>query len=166
MDRGWPGEFSALNVPRAVRTGASCGDAVHCDRGHLPGRGSDSRAGNPSGFEPDGDSIQFQPTNPSLLERLQVLDRPARLTSISSTQHVCGLPGGSAGAFEHLAFVFFDGGGKVVWVRGQREAEQGAVEHCHVGALPYRRHQVRGIAEQRDAYRRRPGQADRESGDR
>ncbi|MGD0560542.1 MAG: hypothetical protein ABSA93_36940 [Streptosporangiaceae bacterium] len=40
-------------------------------------------------------------------------------------------------------------------------AEQGAVEQRHVGALPHRRHQVRGIAEQRDAWRRRPGQADR-----
>jgi hypothetical protein len=60
---------------------------------------------------------------------------------------VRGLPAGSAGAFEHLAFVFFDGGGKVVRVRGQREAEQGAVEQRHVGALPHRRHQVRGIAE-------------------
>jgi hypothetical protein len=28
---------------------------------HLVGR---TQAGNPSGFEPDGDSIQFKPTNP------------------------------------------------------------------------------------------------------
>ena len=41
--------------------------------------------------------------------------------------HARGLPGGGAGAFEHLAFVFFDGGGKVVRVRGQCEAEHGAV---------------------------------------
>jgi len=45
-----------------------------------------SRAGNPSGFEPDGDSVQFRPTDPGLLERLPVLNRPIRLTSIGSTQ--------------------------------------------------------------------------------
>ena len=76
------------------------------------------------------------------------------------------LLGGSACAFERLVFVFFDGGGTVVRVRGQREAEQGAVEHRHVGALSRRGHQVCGIAEQRDAWPRRPGQADRELGDR
>lgn len=32
-----------------------------------------TRAGNPSGFEPDGDSVQFKPTDPGLLDRLAVL---------------------------------------------------------------------------------------------
>lgn len=44
------------------------------------------RAGNPSGFEPDGDSVQFRLTDAGLLDRLAVLDRPVRLTSIGSTQ--------------------------------------------------------------------------------
>jgi hypothetical protein len=42
--------------------------------------------GNPSGFEPDGDSVQFRPTDPTVLDRLAVLERPVRLTSIGSTQ--------------------------------------------------------------------------------
>lgn len=50
---------------------------------HLVGRTS---AGNPSGFEPDGDSIQFKPTDPTLLERLDRVGRPFRLTAIGSTQ--------------------------------------------------------------------------------
>ncbi len=45
-----------------------------------------TRTGNPSGFEPDGDSIQFRPTDPDLLDRLPILDSPVRLTSIGSTQ--------------------------------------------------------------------------------
>lgn len=45
-----------------------------------------TRAGNPSGFEPDGDSVQFKPANPAFLDQLLVLDRPVRLTSIGSTQ--------------------------------------------------------------------------------
>jgi hypothetical protein len=45
-----------------------------------------TRTGNPSGFEPDGDSIQFRPTDPNLLDRLPILDSPVRLTSIGSTQ--------------------------------------------------------------------------------
>ena len=43
-------------------------------------------AGNPSGFSPDGDSIQFQPRDRELLRRLPVLDRPVRFTSVGSTQ--------------------------------------------------------------------------------
>jgi endonuclease YncB( thermonuclease family) len=43
-------------------------------------------AGNPSGFEPDGDSVQFRPEDPALLERLPVLDQPVELTTIGSTQ--------------------------------------------------------------------------------
>jgi hypothetical protein len=50
---------------------------------HLVGR---TQAGNPSGFEPDGDSIQFKPTNPQLLDRLDQPGRPYRLTLIGSTQ--------------------------------------------------------------------------------
>jgi hypothetical protein len=50
---------------------------------HLVGR---TRAGNPSGFEPDGDSIQFKPADPTLLDRLTKVGRPYRLTSIGSTQ--------------------------------------------------------------------------------
>jgi hypothetical protein len=50
---------------------------------HLVGR---TPAGNPSGFAPDGDSVQFRPTDQSLLERLTRVGRPYRLTSIGSTQ--------------------------------------------------------------------------------
>jgi endonuclease YncB( thermonuclease family) len=50
---------------------------------HLVGRTS---AGKPSGFEPDGDSIQFKPADPTLLERLDRVGRPFRLTAIGSTQ--------------------------------------------------------------------------------
>jgi hypothetical protein len=50
---------------------------------HLVGR---TRAGNASGFEPDGDSIQFKPSDPTLLERLDRVGRPFRLTAIGSTQ--------------------------------------------------------------------------------
>ena len=39
--------------------------------------------------------------------------------------HVRGLPGDGGGAFEHFAFVFLDGGGEVVRVRGQRGARAG-----------------------------------------
>jgi hypothetical protein len=49
-----------------------------------PGRAH--AAGNPSGFEPDGDSVQFRPTDQSLLDRLTRVGRPYRLTSIGSTQ--------------------------------------------------------------------------------
>ena len=41
---------------------------------HLVGQ---TQAGNPTGFEPDGDSIQFKPANPQLLDRLDSA-RPAR----------------------------------------------------------------------------------------
>jgi hypothetical protein len=50
---------------------------------HLVGR---TQAGNPTGFQPDGDSIQFKPTNPQLLNQLDQPGRPVRLTSIGSTQ--------------------------------------------------------------------------------
>jgi endonuclease YncB( thermonuclease family) len=50
---------------------------------HLVGR---TQAGNPTGFEPDGDSIQFKPTNPQLLDQLDQPGRPYRLTLIDSTQ--------------------------------------------------------------------------------
>jgi endonuclease YncB( thermonuclease family) len=50
---------------------------------HLVGQ---TQAGNPTGFEPDGDSIQFKPASPQLLDRLTQLARPYRLTSIGSTQ--------------------------------------------------------------------------------
>jgi endonuclease YncB( thermonuclease family) len=50
---------------------------------HLVGR---TQAGNPTGFQPDGDSIQFKPTNPQLLDQLDQPGRPYRLTSIGSTQ--------------------------------------------------------------------------------
>jgi hypothetical protein len=50
---------------------------------HLVGR---TNAGNPSGFEPDGDSMQFKPNNPALIDNLRRTGAPARLTSIGSTQ--------------------------------------------------------------------------------
>lgn len=50
---------------------------------HLVGR---TKQGNPSGFEPDGDSMQFKPRNPKLLDQLERVGDPVRLTSIGSTQ--------------------------------------------------------------------------------
>src|SRR4051794_2458864 len=50
---------------------------------HLVGR---TRAGKDSGFEPDGDSMQFKPDNAKLLDRLQKNGSAYRLTSIGSTQ--------------------------------------------------------------------------------
>jgi hypothetical protein len=50
---------------------------------HLVGR---TPAGDPPGCEPDGDSVQFRPTDQSLLERLTRVGRRYRLTSIGSTQ--------------------------------------------------------------------------------
>jgi endonuclease YncB( thermonuclease family) len=50
---------------------------------HLVGR---THAGASSGFEPDGDSIQFRPNDPALLDRLERIGRPYRLTAIGSTQ--------------------------------------------------------------------------------
>jgi len=45
-----------------------------------------TKSGKPSGFEPDGDSMQFQPDKPALLKKLKQLSSPFRLTSIGSTQ--------------------------------------------------------------------------------
>src|SRR4051812_8903559 len=50
---------------------------------HLVGR---TRAGKDSGFEPDGDSMQFKPDDAKLLDRLQHNGSRYRLTSIGSTQ--------------------------------------------------------------------------------
>jgi endonuclease YncB( thermonuclease family) len=50
---------------------------------HLVGKTS---KGRPSGFEPDGDSMQFKPDNPALLDKLDRVDKPYRLSSIGSTQ--------------------------------------------------------------------------------
>jgi endonuclease YncB( thermonuclease family) len=50
---------------------------------HLVGRTS---AGNPSGFEPDGDSIHFKPASPALLDGLTREGSAPRLSSIGSTQ--------------------------------------------------------------------------------
>lgn len=50
---------------------------------HLCGR---SPKGDPTGFEPDGDSCQFKPADPLLLEQLKRVGDPYRLTSIGSKQ--------------------------------------------------------------------------------
>ena len=50
---------------------------------HLCGQSS---KGNPTGFQPDGDSMQFKPDKPALLDQLEVIDKTPRLTSIGSTQ--------------------------------------------------------------------------------
>jgi endonuclease YncB( thermonuclease family) len=50
---------------------------------HLVGR---TTGGNASGFEPDGDSMQFRPKNPALLDKLRRTGSAVRLTSIGSTQ--------------------------------------------------------------------------------
>ena len=50
---------------------------------HLVGR---TASGNPSGFEPDGDSMQFAPKTPALLDGLDRVGAPVRLTAIGSTQ--------------------------------------------------------------------------------
>jgi endonuclease YncB( thermonuclease family) len=50
---------------------------------HLCGQ---SKTGTPTGFQPDGDSMQFKPDNPALINQLEVVDKASRLTSIGSTQ--------------------------------------------------------------------------------
>ena len=50
---------------------------------HLVGR---TKSGTASGFEPDGDSMQFKPVNPQLLDELERQGAKYRLTSIGSTQ--------------------------------------------------------------------------------
>jgi endonuclease YncB( thermonuclease family) len=45
-----------------------------------------TKTGKPTGFEPDGDSMQFQPDDPKLLDRLQREGDAYRLTSVGSTQ--------------------------------------------------------------------------------
>lgn len=49
---------------------------------HLCGE----RNGKPTGFQPDGDSFQFEPDDPELLKQLDQVGQPFRLTSIGSTQ--------------------------------------------------------------------------------
>jgi hypothetical protein len=53
---------------------------------HLVGQ---TQAGNPTGFEPDGDSIQFKPANPQLLDRLT--SSPGPTGSPRSGQPSCAL---------------------------------------------------------------------------
>jgi endonuclease YncB( thermonuclease family) len=50
---------------------------------HLTNR---TAKGTATGFEPDGDSIQFKPKNAKLLDQLTRLQLPYRLTAIGSTQ--------------------------------------------------------------------------------
>src|SRR5438128_5894586 len=50
---------------------------------HLVDRNA---AGKETGFQPDGDSMQFKPDDPGLLGQLTVLAQPVRLTLIGSTQ--------------------------------------------------------------------------------
>jgi endonuclease YncB( thermonuclease family) len=50
---------------------------------HLVGK---TPSGKPSGFEPDGDSIQFKPADPGQLGRLEQVGKAFKLTSIGSTQ--------------------------------------------------------------------------------
>ncbi|MGH3022300.1 MAG: thermonuclease family protein [Gaiellaceae bacterium] len=50
---------------------------------HLVGR---TRTGRLTGFEPDGDSIQFRPHKPKLLDGLERTGSPWRRSSIGSTQ--------------------------------------------------------------------------------
>ncbi len=45
-----------------------------------------TKKGAATGFEPDGDSIQFKPDKPALLDQLTRLQQPYRLTNIGSTQ--------------------------------------------------------------------------------
>jgi endonuclease YncB( thermonuclease family) len=45
-----------------------------------------TKAGNATGFQPDGDSMQFRPDNVKLLDRLRQLSFPYKLTAIGSVQ--------------------------------------------------------------------------------
>jgi len=45
-----------------------------------------TKSGKPRGFEPDGDSMQFKPARVSLLEKLERVDFPYKLSSVGSTQ--------------------------------------------------------------------------------
>jgi hypothetical protein len=44
-----------------------------------------SAKGNPTGFQPDGDSMQFKPDKPKLLDQLEQIADKYRLTSIGLT---------------------------------------------------------------------------------
>jgi endonuclease YncB( thermonuclease family) len=66
-----------------------------------------TKTGNPTGFEPDGDSMQFLPNNAKLLDQLTQLMSPYRLTAIGSVQlrfegidalEIHFLPGGGLGS--------------------------------------------------------------------
>ena len=43
-----------------------------------------NKKGQPTGFQPDGDSIQFKPDKVSLLDRLKRRERPYNLSGIKS----------------------------------------------------------------------------------
>jgi endonuclease YncB( thermonuclease family) len=45
-----------------------------------------TKTGNLTGFEPDGDSMQFKAKNPAVLDRLTRVSLPVRLTAIGSVQ--------------------------------------------------------------------------------
>ncbi len=45
-----------------------------------------NKKGSVTGFQPDGDSLHFQPDNPKLLDQLKQVGHPYRLTQIKSTQ--------------------------------------------------------------------------------
>jgi hypothetical protein len=45
-----------------------------------------TKAGKLVGFAPDGDSLAFKPDKASLLDRLEILDKPYKLTAINSVQ--------------------------------------------------------------------------------
>ncbi|MFN8059864.1 MAG: hypothetical protein U0Q12_11955 [Vicinamibacterales bacterium] len=47
---------------------------------------SQTKTGKPTGFQPDGDSVQFKPDRPSLLDQLKRVQSPYRLSAIGSTQ--------------------------------------------------------------------------------
>src|SRR5947208_2214228 len=50
---------------------------------HLVGQRANGTA---SGFQPDGDSMQFKPDKPKLLDQLERNGQPYRLSAIGSTQ--------------------------------------------------------------------------------
>lgn len=47
---------------------------------------SETPSGKATGFEPDGDSMQFRPNKPSHLDKLKKLKQPYRLSKVGSTQ--------------------------------------------------------------------------------
>ena len=74
---------AGFRLPLRVRQAVGMPFTVIAGRFRVLGQ---TQAGTPTGFAPDGDSVQFAPDDPALLDRLPVLAQPVDLTAVGSTQ--------------------------------------------------------------------------------